>query len=129
MQDFDLTQMIGPSEVMRGAQMELQEAITVTEQRFPGISFCVLNEWVWVDFDAPDIVLDELSAQGKRPTMLIAFGVLFDSTINNSPHWFRSTPLMEFSDGMFFQTESKLYVLLQNGRKTSMPLSTLVRVF
>ncbi|MDC6378869.1 hypothetical protein BW687_001575 [Pseudomonas graminis] len=129
MQDFDFTQMIGPSEVMCGAPMGLREAITVTEERFPGISFCVLDEWAWVDFDAPDLVIDELSALGKKPTMLLVFGVLFDSTANNHSHWFRSTPLMQFSDSMFFQTESKLYVLLGNGRKTSMPLSTLVRMF
>jgi hypothetical protein len=129
MQDFDFTQMIGPSEVMRGAQLELQEAIAVTEERFPGISFCILDEWVWVDFDAPDLVINELSTQGKRPTMLLAFRRLFDSTNNNTSQWFRSTPLIKFSEGMFFQTEGKLYVLLDNGRKTSMPLSTLVRVF
>jgi hypothetical protein len=129
MQDFDFTQMIGPSEVMRGAQLELQEAIAVTEERFPGISFCILDEWVWVDFDAPDLVINELSTQGKRPTMLLAFRRLFDSTSNNTSQWFRSTPLIKFSEGMFFQTEGKLYVLLGNGRKTSMPLSTLVRVF
>jgi hypothetical protein len=129
MQDFDFTQMIGPSEVMCGAQLKLQEAIAVTEERFPGISFCILDEWVWVDFDAPDLVIDELATQGKKPTMLLAFRVLFDSTTNSNSHWFRSTPLMHFSDSMFFQTESKLYVLLGNGRKTSMPLSTLVRMF
>lgn len=129
MQDFDFTQMIGPNQVMRGAQMGLQEAIAATEARFPGISFCVLNEWVWVDFDAPDIVLDELSAQGMRPTMLLAFGVLFDSNAINKSHWFRTTPLTEFSDEMFFQTQNKLYVLLGNGRRTRMSLSTLVRVF
>lgn len=129
MQDFDFTQMIGPSEVMCGAQIGLQEAIAVTEERFPGISFCILDEWVWVDFDAPDLLIDELAALGKKPTMLLAFRVLFDSTTNNHSLWFRSTPLMHFTDNMFFQTENKLYVLLGNGRKTSMPLSTLVRMF
>mgnify|MGYP000444895370 CR=1 FL=1 len=129
MQDFDFTQMIGPSEVMCGAQIGLQAAIAVTEEHFPGISFCVLDEWVWVDFDAPDLVIDELAALGNKPTMLLAFRVLFDSTTNNHSPWFRSTPLMNFTDNMFFQTENKLYVLLGNGRKTSMPLSTLVRMF
>lgn len=129
MQDFDFTQMIGPSEVMCGGQLELLEAIAVTEERFPGTSFCILDEWVWVDFDAPDLVIDELATQGKKPTMLLAFRVLFDRTTNDISHWFRSTPLMHFSDSMFFQTENKLYVLLGSGRKTSMSLSTLVRMF
>ncbi|WP_122262587.1 DUF6957 family protein [Pseudomonas syringae] len=129
MQDFDFRQMIGPSEVMCGAQLGLEEAIAVTDERFPGISFCILDEWVWVNFDAPDLVINELATQGKKPVMLLAFRVLFDSTTNDISHWFRSTPLMQFSDGMFFRTGSKLYVLLGNGRKTSMSLSTLVRMF
>lgn len=129
MQDFDFTQMIGPSEVMCGAQIGLQAAIAATEERFPGISFCVVDEWVWVDFDAPELVIDELATQGKKPAMLLAFRVLFDSTTTDRSHWFRSTPLVQFSDGTFFQTENKLYVLLGNGRKTSMSLSTVVRMF
>jgi hypothetical protein len=129
MQHFDFTQMIGPSEVMCGAQLELREAIAVTKERFPETSFCILDEWVWVDFDAPDLVIHELATQGKKPTMLLAFRVLFDSTTDEISHGFRSTPLVHFSDSMFFQTENKLYVLLGNGRKTSMSLSTLVRMF
>ncbi|MDC7817470.1 MULTISPECIES: DUF6957 family protein [Pseudomonas] len=87
------------------------------------------NEWVWVDFDAPELVLKELGEQGKLPVMLLVFGVSFDSSTSSNSHWFRTTPLMDFSDSMFFQTENKLYVLMGNGRRKSMPLSILVRVF
>lgn len=129
MQDFDVSQMIGPSSVMAGAKMELQAAIELAKQRFPGSSFCVVDEWVWVDFDAPDLVLQELAEQRKLPAMLLVFSVSFDSSTSSKSHWFRTTPLMDFSESMFFQTENKLYVLLGNGRRTSMPLSTLVRMF
>lgn len=129
MQDFDVSQMIGPSTFMAGVEMEFQAAIELTRQRFPDSSFCVVNEWVWVDFDAPELVLKELAEQGKWPTMLLIFGVSFDSSTSLNLQWFRTTPLMSFSDSMFFQTENKLYVLMGNGRRTSMPLSTLVRVF
>lgn len=129
MQDFDVSQMIGPSIVMAGAKMELQAALELTKQRFPDSSFCVVNEWIWVDFDAPDLVLQELAEQRKWPAMLLVFSVSFDSSTNSKSHWFRTTPLIDFSDSMFFQTENKLYVLMGDGRRTSMPLSTLVRVF
>lgn len=129
MQDFDVSEMIGPSVVMAGADLELQAAIELTKQLFPSSSFCVVAEWVWVDFDAPSLVLEELAQQQKRPAMLLVFSVVFDSSTSSNSHWFRTTPLMNFSDGMFFQTENKLYVLMGNGRRTSMPLSTLVRVF
>ena len=109
--------------------MELQAALELTKQRFPDSSFCVVNEWIWVDFDAPDLVLQELAEQRKWPAMLLVFSVSFDSSTNSKSHWFRTTPLIDFSDSMFFQTENKLYVLMGDGRRTSMPLSTLVRVF
>lgn len=129
MQDFDVSQMIGPSTVMAGAKMELKAANELTKQRFPDSSFCMVNEWVWVDFDAPELVLKELGEQGKLPSILLVFGVSLDSSTSSNFHWFRTTPLMDFSDSMFFQTENKLYVLMGDGRRTSMPLSTLVRLF
>lgn len=129
MQDFDVQQMIGPSVVMSGCQIELEDAIRVTRERYPKSSFCIVNEWVWLDLEAPDLVIEELGADGKKPTMLLVFNVLFDSSSSSRSHWFRSTPLIDFTDEMFFQTEPKLYVLLGHGRRKSMSLSAVVRLF
>ncbi|QOI04012.1 DUF6957 family protein [Pseudomonas savastanoi] len=129
MSDFDVQQMIGPSAVMSGSDFGLEEAIRVTQEKFPDRSFCVVSEWVWLDLDAPDLVVEELALEGKKPTMLLVFDVLFDSSTNFQSHWFRSTPMMEFTDGMFFQTQNKLYVLLGHGRHKSMSLSAVVRLF
>lgn len=129
MPDFDVQQMIGPSVVMTGCQIELEDAIRVTRQRYPDSSFCIVSEWVWLDLEAPDLVVEELASDGKKPTMLLVFNVLFDSASTSKSHWFRSTPLIDFTDDMFFQTESKLYVLLGHGRRKSMSLSAVVRLF
>ncbi|RML53559.1 hypothetical protein ALQ93_03851 [Pseudomonas syringae pv. pisi] len=129
MQDFDVGQMIGPSAVMAGGLAELDEAIEMTRERFPGLSFCVVGEWVWLDLDAPDLVVQELANEGKKPVMLLVFDVLYDSTTASESHWFRTTPLIDFTEQMFFQTENKLYVLLGRGRRKSMSLSTVVRLF
>lgn len=129
MQDFDVQQMIGPSVVMSGCQIELEDAIRVTQERYPDSSFCIVSEWVWLDLEAPDLVVEELASDGKKPTMLLVFNVLFDSSATFKSHWFRSTPLIDFTDGMFFQTDSKLYVLLGHGRRKSMSLSAVVRLF
>ena len=129
MQDFDVQEMIGPSAVMSGCDIALEEAIRVTQERFPDRSFCVVSEWVWLDLEAPDLVIEELAAEGKKPTMLLVFNVLFDSSLTSKPHWFRTTPLIEFTDGMFFQTEHKLYVLVGHGRRKPMSLSAVVRLF
>ncbi|WP_122390095.1 DUF6957 family protein [Pseudomonas amygdali] len=129
MPDFDVQQMIGPSVVMTGCQIELEDAIRVTRQRYPDSSFCIVSEWVWLDLEAPDLVVEQLASDGKKPTMLLVFNVLFDSASTSKSHWFRSTPLIDFTDDMFFQTESKLYVLLGHGRRKSMSLSAVVRLF
>lgn len=129
MKDFDVQQMIGPSIVMPGCEFKLEDAIRVTQERFPDSSFCIVSEWVWLDLEAPDLVIEELAAEGKKPTMLLVFNVLFDSSSTSKSHWFRSTPLIDFTDDMFFKTESKLYVLLGHGRRKSMSLSAVVRLF
>ncbi|SEJ95506.1 hypothetical protein [Pseudomonas sp. NFR16] len=129
MSDIDVQQMIGPSSVMQGADIELEEAIRVTQEKFPDRSFCIVDEWVWLDLDAPDLVVEELALEGMQPIMLLVFNVLFDSSTNSKSHWFRSTPLLRFTDEMFFQTQNKLYVLLGHGRRKSMSLSAVVRQF
>ncbi|MDD1965912.1 hypothetical protein NPS29_11320 [Pseudomonas putida] len=129
MSDIDVQQMIGPSSVMQGADIELEEAIRVTQEKFPDRSFCIVDEWVWLDLDAPDLVVEELALEGMQPIMLLVFNVLFDSSTNSKFHWFRSTPLVRFTDDMFFQTHNKLYVLLGHGRRKSMSLSAVVRQF
>lgn len=129
MQNFDVQQMVGPSAVMSGGDIELDEAIRITREQFPGQSFCVVSEWVWLDLEAPELVIEELAAEGKKPTMLLVFNVLFDSSTISQSHWFRTTPLIEFTGGMFFQTEHKLYVLMGPGRRKQMSLSAVVRLF
>lgn len=129
MPDIDVQQMIGPSAIMQGADLNLEEAIRVTQEKFPDRSFCIVKEWVWLDLDAPDLVVEELASEGKKPTVLLVFDVLFDSSTNSQSHWFRSTPMMDFTDGMFFQTQNKLYVLLGHGRRKSISLSAVVRLF
>lgn len=129
MQDFDIQQMIGPSTLMPGVEIELDEAIQVTRECFPGQSFCVVKEWVWLDLEAPDLVNEALASEGKQPVMLLVFQVLFDSATSSKSHWFRTTPLIHFSEGIFFQTENKLYVLTGHGRRKSMSLSAVIRLF
>lgn len=129
MAHFDVQQMIGPSALMSGIEIGVQEAIQLTREKFPDRSFCVVNEWVWIDFDAPDVVIEELAEQGKKPAMLLVFDVVFDSSTTSKSHWFRSTPLIDFTEAMFFQTENKLYVLVGHGRRTSMSLSAVIRLF
>lgn len=129
MSDIDVRDMIGPSVIMPGSNIELQEVILLAEERFPGLSFCVVDDWVWLDIEAPDLVAEELMSEGKQPVMLLVFNALYDSSTTSKAYWFRSTPLVEFTEGMFFKTAHKIYVLLGHGRRKKMSLSAVVRLF
>lgn len=126
---IDVQEMIGPSVIMQGGSVELHEAILITNERFPGQSFCVIKEWVWLDLDVPDLINQELANEGQQPVMLLVFDTLYDSSTTSKNHWFRSTPLVEFTENMFFRTTHKLYVLLGAGRRKTMSLSAVVRLF
>jgi hypothetical protein len=126
----EIEHLLGPNAVMAGADIYLEQAIHAAQKRFPGRSFCLVDEWVWLDLDAPEAVIQGLNGEGKKPVMLLVLNVLFDSTTaSKEPQLFRSTPLIEFNDGMFFQTKSKLYVLTGQGRRKSMALSAVIRLF
>lgn len=126
----EIEHLLGASAVMEGADIDLELAIHAAQERFPGRSFCVVDEWVWLDLDAPDVVIQGLSGEGKKPVMLLVLNALFDSvTAFKEIQEFRSTPLTEFSDGMFFQTKNKLYVLTGQGRRKSMAQSAVIRLF
>ncbi|MEB0042638.1 hypothetical protein [Pseudomonas sp. MH10] len=130
MHNLEIQRRIGLSAVMRGIEIDVLEAIGITKERYAGRSFCIVSEWVWVDLDAPDLVNEGLAAQGKKPVMLLAFNVLFDSMGTFKPgEWLRTTPMVKFVDGMFFHTQNKIYVLTGQGRQKSMSLSTVVRTF
>lgn len=129
MEQFDIQEMIGPSALMPGGDIDLEDAIRISRERFPDQAFCVIDEWVWLDLDAPDLVNEELAREGMQPVMLLVFNVVFDSSRPVRKQWFRSTPLVEFSDGMFFRTGNNIYVLLGQGRRKSMSLSAVIRWF
>lgn len=82
MSDIDVQQMIGPSAIMQGAEIKLEEAIRVSREKFADRSFCIVNEWVWLDLDAPDVVVEELALEGMKPIMLLVFEVVCDSSTN-----------------------------------------------
>ncbi|CAB1402578.1 hypothetical protein [Pseudomonas fluorescens] len=60
--------------------------------------------------------------------MLLMLNVVFNSSTKcSSALWRRSSPLVDFSDGMFFETQNKVYVLINHGRRKTMSLSAVVR--
>ncbi|KPC46634.1 Uncharacterized protein AC509_5530 [Pseudomonas amygdali pv. morsprunorum] len=130
MQDHQVSRMFGPGEIMFGSSLALEEAIALARDQFPHQSICVVGNWFWIDLQAPTQVIEQMAAQGQRPVMLLAFDVLFSSSgASRTGEWLRSTPLVAFTDDMFFRTQHALYVLMGPGRTNTIPLSTVLRLF
>lgn len=49
MQDHQVSQLLGPGEVMYGTTLALDDAIARGRQVFPGLSICVVGNWFWID--------------------------------------------------------------------------------
>lgn len=129
MQD-QVSRMFGPGEVMFGSSLALEEVIALTSNQFPDQCICIVGNWFWIDLEAPAQVIKQMVAQGQRPVMLLAFDVLFSSSGASRPgEWLRTTPLVAFTDDMFFRTQHTLYVLIGPGRKKTIPLSTVLQLF
>ncbi|WP_017710318.1 DUF6957 family protein [Pseudomonas syringae] len=130
MQAHQVSRMFRPGEVMFGSSLALKEAIALTRNQFPGQSICIVGNWFWIDLEATEEVISQMAAQGQQPVMLLAFDVLFSSSGASRPgEWLRTTPLVAFTDNMFFRTQHTLYVLIGPGRRNAIPLSTVLRLF
>ncbi|MEA1031569.1 hypothetical protein PSH61_19685 [Pseudomonas rhodesiae] len=120
----------GPALHMPGVQLDVEDAIAQVKERYPGRSHCVVSDWVWLDLGAPEEVLQGIREQGKQPVMILAFNVLYDSLDQDiSESWVRTQPMVEFSDSKFFVTAHTVYVLIGDGQRRQMKLSTVLMVF
>ncbi|WP_251702076.1 DUF6957 family protein [Metapseudomonas boanensis] len=115
---------------MLGPELADEEAIARARACQPVMSFCVVRRWIWIDLEMPESVLAELQRTGRQPVMLYAHQVVFDSLDRCRPgDWIRSTPLVAFRQGCFFETVNTRYLLLGRGVRKSAQLSTGLRIF
>ena len=132
MEDFKaITELLhGGGIAMLGHELSDEEAIASVRHRFRYASYCLVRQWIWIDLVMPEAVLEDLKRSGRQPVMLYAHEVVSDSQRRFQPgDWVRSTPLVSFSDGCFFQTLNTVYVLLGNGVRKTAELSTVIKVF
>lgn len=119
-----------PGVVMLGQEMTDDEAMARVRERFPHKPFCLVRQWLWVDLTMPESVREELERSGRQPVVLYAHSVVLDSQGRfRSGDWVRSTPLVAFSEGCFFETSNSVYVLLGLGHRKTAPASTVVKIF
>lgn len=119
-----------PGTPMPGCELTDDDALDWISNQILLKPYCLVRDWMWFDLTMPDAVLQELQQSGRKPAMLYAKQVIFDSKRRFDPGcWVRSTPLVSFSDKCLFETANTVYVLLGTGSRKTTELSTIVRIF
>ncbi|MGK9066606.1 DUF6957 family protein [Stutzerimonas chloritidismutans] len=120
----------GPGAPMLGHEATEVEIIARVRELFPGLSYCLVRHWIWIDLDISDAAREELKKAQRQPVMLYAHEVVFDSLGRfNKGDWVRSTPLLRFTEGGFFQTQNTVYVLLGHGKRERAEPSTVASIY
>jgi hypothetical protein len=76
-----------------------------------------VEHWCWWDID----LLNKYQIpDGFLPALIKADNILFSNTPRFSPgDWVRTSMLVEFHEGVFFETRSTIYILIDKGTRKS----------
>ncbi|VXD00377.1 conserved hypothetical protein [Pseudomonas sp. 9AZ] len=122
----------GSEELMPGIQMSWEQARerVVARDCSLWMPYCIVRDWIWIDLILSEEEQGILRSSGREAVMLYAHSVLFDSERRfDVGAWVRTTPLVSFSEGCFFQTLNTLYVLVGDGQRKQAELSTVMSLF
>lgn len=90
----------------------------------------IVRDWLWVDVTSiPDVQHQQFRAAGLKPVVLVTRNVFFRSNrLFIFDDWVRSSLLVNFTEGCFFDTANSLYLLVGDGLRTSADLQTLLKL-
>ncbi len=115
----------GPGLPIEGREMSDEEAVEFVRSLYSYSGYCLVRDWIWIDLDMPDAQLAVLEKQGRKPVVLYAHTVIFDSARRwDIGDFVRTSPLTTFTDGFLFCTWNSVYVLLGKGSKKNASLET-----
>ncbi|OGQ50655.1 MAG: hypothetical protein A3J24_04415 [Deltaproteobacteria bacterium RIFCSPLOWO2_02_FULL_53_8] len=115
---------------MSGAQVRQDEALSIVRERYPYSDYCIVSEWQWIDLDASPEQLQELARTHRKPVVIYAHTVIYDSRRRwDVGDFVRTSFLHKFEDGFMFHTLNGIYVLIGNGIRKRAYLETVGRIF
>lgn len=117
---------------MPGIEMSSEQAF---ERLNASLKHCtathyIVRDWLWVDVTSiPDVQHQQFRAAGLKPVVLVTRNVFFRSNrLFIFDDWVRSSLLVNFTEGCFFDTADSLYLLVGDGLRTSADLQTLLKL-
>ena len=120
----------GGGEVMAGSPMTDDQALSFMRDLRLNTEYCLVRDWVWIDLDVTPLQLAELEKTRRKPALIFAHSVIYDS----ARRWdvgdlVRTSPLYQFRDDFLFQTLNSVYVLLGQGVRKRATVETVGRIF
>ena len=106
----------GTGDESPGWQGSEEELISLAAKTFPGKVFCVVKQWILIDFSVTLVKREKLTSLGLLPMTLFSREVVLDSKGRfQSGMWVRSNFGKTFTEGYMFETKSTVYLLWGSG--------------
>ena len=103
---------------MPGSSMSDEEALSYARKKFPFGNFCLVRNWMWIDMKSTDAQRLALERTQRKPALIYAHTVVFDSERRwDVGDFVRTSLLHQFSDGFHFKTLNSVYLLLGPGSR------------
>ncbi len=119
----------GAGESMAGSPMTDDEALNFMRNKRLYVEFCLVRDWTWIDLDVTPAQLAELEKTSRKPAIILANNVIYDSARRwDQGDFVRTSPLHVCREGFLFQTLNSVYVLLGDGLRKKATVDTVGRI-
>lgn len=115
---------------MPGAKVSQDEAVRIVRERYPYAEYCIVSNWRWIELDVTPAQLSELARTSRKPAVIYADTVIYDSSRRwDVGDFVRTSFLHKFEEGFIFKTLNSIYILIGNGMRERATLEAIGRIF
>ncbi len=115
---------------MSGAKVSPDEAVRIVRERYPYAEYCIVSNWRWIDLEVTPVQLSELTRTNRKPAVIYADTVIYDSSRRwDVGDFVRTSFLHKFEEGFIFKTLNSIYILIGNGVRKRATLEAIGRIF
>ena len=115
---------------MSGAKVSQDEAVKIVRERYPYAEYCIVSNWRWIDLEVTPVQLSELTRTNRKPAVIYADTVIYDSSRRwDVGDFVRTSFLHKFEDGFIFKTLNSTYILIGCGVRKRATLEAIGRIF
>lgn len=114
---------------MSGAKVSQDEAVRIVRERYPYAEYCIVSNWRWIDLEVTPVQLSELTRTNRKPAVIYADTVIYDSSRRwDVGDFVRTSFLHKFEDGFIFKTLNSTYILIGSGVRKRATLEAIGRI-